>query len=148
MLRSILMGLVAGSRSMTPLAAVANAARTGKLPKDSGAHDFLASPLISAGTMALAVYELAGDKQATAPDRIITPAVIVRTVNAALAGAAVAPRDRRWLGAALAGGTAAAMAYISWRLRKRAMHGGGGQAITGFIEDSIIVPVAIAAATR
>jgi uncharacterized membrane protein len=148
MLRSILMGLVAGSRSMTPLAAVANAARTGKLPKDSGAHDFLASPLVSAGTMALAAYELVGDKQASAPDRIITPAVVVRTVNAALAGAAVAPRDKRWLGAALAGGTAAAASYVSWRLRMRAMQGGGGQAITGFVEDSIVVPAAIAAATR
>jgi uncharacterized membrane protein len=148
MLRSIMMGLVAGSRAMTPLAAVANAARTGKLPKDSAAPEFLASPLISAGTMALAAYELAGDKQATAPDRIITPAVIVRTVNAALAGAAVAPRDKRWLGAALAGGTAAAAAaYVSWRLRKRSMEG-HGQAITGFIEDAIVVPVALAAAIR
>ncbi|WP_267386843.1 DUF4126 family protein [Sphingomonas sp. GC_Shp_3] len=148
MLRSVLMGLVAGSRAMTPVAAVANAARTGKLPKDSAAPEFLASPLISASTMALAAYELAGDKQASAPDRVITPAVVVRTVNAALAGAAVAPRDKRWLGAALAGGTAAAAAYVSWRLRMRAMQGGGGQAITGFIEDAVIVPLAVAAATR
>jgi len=147
MLRSIMMGLVAGSRSMTPLAAVANAARTGKLPKDSGAHDFLASPLVSAGTMALAAYELVGDKQPSAPDRIITPAVVVRTINAAVAGAAVAPRDKRWLGAALAGGTAAASAYLSWRLRMRSMQG-HSQAVTGFIEDAVVVPAALAAAMR
>ena len=73
--------------------------------------------------------------------------MIVRSLNAAVAGAAVAPRDRRWLGAALAGGTAAAAAYASWRLRTRAMRG-RGQAITGFIEDAIVVPLAIAAVTR
>ena len=112
-----------------------------------GAPEFLASPIVSVGTTALAMYELIGDKQASAPDRIITPAVIVRTLNAAFAGAAVAPRERRWLGAALAGGTAAAAAYGSWWLRMRAMRG-GGQALTGFIEDAVVVPLAIAAATR
>lgn len=44
LIHSILMGAVAGMRSMTPLAAVANAARTGKLPADNGAPALLANP--------------------------------------------------------------------------------------------------------
>ncbi|MCF5945108.1 DUF4126 domain-containing protein, partial [Xanthomonas perforans] len=71
LIHSILMGVVAGMRSMTPLAAVANAARTGKLPADNGAPAMLANPLASAGMLALAGAELAGDKMKTAPDRIV-----------------------------------------------------------------------------
>lgn len=146
MLRSFVMGLVAGARSMTPLAAVANAARTGRLPADNGAPAWLAHPLVSAGATALAVYELIGDKQPSAPDRIIPPAVVVRSINAAFAGAMVAPRDRRWAGAALAGGTAAVAAWLTFKARLRSMDR-HSQAATGFIEDAIVVPAAIAAAT-
>ena len=91
MIRSILIGIVAGARSMTPLAVVANAARTGTLPADNGAPKFLAHPLVSLGATAIAAYEIAGDKQKSAPDRIITPAVIIRSCNAAFAGMAMAP---------------------------------------------------------
>ncbi|MCA1200064.1 DUF4126 family protein [Sphingomonas sp. R647] len=146
MLRSILLGVAAGSRAMTPLAAVANAARTGTLPRDSDAPDLLAHPLVSAGTTALAVYELIGDKQHSAPDRIITPAVVIRTLNAAFAGAMVAPRRHRWAGAAAAGATAAVASYISWRIRMKSMERNSQEA-TGFIEDALVVPAAIAAAT-
>lgn len=147
MIRSILLGLVAGARSMTPLAVVANAARTGRLPADSAAPAFLAHPLVSAGTMALAVYELVGDKQKSAPDRIIPPAIVVRSLNAGFAGAMVAPRDKRWTGAALAAGTAALASWITWKARMRAIES-YGQTKTGFVEDAIVVPLAIAAATR
>jgi uncharacterized membrane protein len=146
MLRSILIGLAAGARSMTPLAVVANAARAGTLAQSGSAPRFLSHPLVSLGTMGLAVYELVGDKQKSAPDRIIPPAVIVRSINAAFAGAVVAPRDRRWAGAALAGVTAAAASWLTWKARMRAMRR-HGQASTGFVEDALVVPAAIAAAT-
>lgn len=147
MIRSILLGLVAGARSMSPLAAVANAARTGRLPSGAAAPGFLSHPLVSVGTTALAVYELAGDKQKSAPDRIIAPAVVVRSLNAAFAGAMVAPRDRRWAGAAVAAGTAALASWLTWRARIGAIDR-YGQTATGFVEDAIVVPLAIAAATR
>lgn len=146
-IRAMLLGAVAGARSMTPLAAVANAARTKRLPKHSDAPDFLASPLVSMGTMALAIYEVVGDKQPSAPDRIITPAVVVRTFNAAVAGAAIAPRKHRLVAAAVAGTTAVAMSWFSWKVRLLAMRS-HGQTSTGFVEDALAVPVAIAASTR
>jgi uncharacterized membrane protein len=145
MIRSFLIGLTAGARAMTPLAAVANAARTGRLPADNGAPAFLAHPWVSLGTMGLAVYELVGDKQRSAPDRIIPPAVVIRSLNAAFAGAAVAPRDRRLAAAAVAGATAALVSWISWKARMKSMER-HSQALTGFIEDAIVGPATIAAA--
>lgn len=146
MLRSILIGLAAGARAMTPLAVVANAARTGTLPADNGAPKFLAHPLVSLGATAVAAYEFVGDKQKTAPDRIIVPAVIIRSFNAAFAGMAMAPRKDRFAAAAVAGGTAALASYITFAARMRAMNG-GRQASTGFIEDALVMSTAIAAAT-
>jgi uncharacterized membrane protein len=145
MIRSFLLGLSGGARAMTPLAAVANAARTGRLPADSAAPAWLAHPAVSLGTLALASYELVGDKQPSAPDRIIEPAVIVRGLNAAFAGAMVAPKGRRWLGAAIGGTTAVLAAALTFSLRMQAMHQ-HSQAATGFAEDALVVPLAIAAA--
>ncbi|NYT39629.1 DUF4126 family protein [Sphingomonas sp. R-74633] len=145
MIRSVLMGLAAGARAMTPLAVVANAARTGKLPADNGAPRFLAHPIISLGTTALAAYELVGDKQKTAPDRIITPAVIIRSWNAAFAGMAMAPRKHRFAAGAIAAGTAAVASYLTYTARMRAMNG-EHQISTGLVEDALTVSAALAAA--
>jgi uncharacterized membrane protein len=144
MLRSVLMGIVAGSRSMMPLAMVANAARTGKLPPDNGAPRFLAHPLVSLGTTALAVYELVGDKQKSAPDRIIPPAVVIRSLNAAFAGMALAPRRQRFAAAALTGATAVIASYITFAARMRAMQD-HDRVSTGFAEDAMVVATALAA---
>lgn len=145
MIRSVLMGLAAGARAMTPLAAVTNAARLGKLPKDSDAPRWLAHPLASAGAAALAAYELAGDKQATAPDRIITPAVIVRSANAAFAGAMLAPRKHRFAAAAIAGATAVLASYATFAARMHAMDG-EHRITTGVAEDALTVSSAVIAA--
>ncbi len=145
MLRAMMMGFVAGARSMTPLAVVANAARTNTLPEDNGAPAWLAHPLVSAGTMALAVYEMVGDKQKSAPDRIIPPAVVIRSMNAAFAGMAVSPRNERFAGAAVAGATAALASYATFALRMLAMRR-GGQSSTGAVEDVVALSGAVAAA--
>jgi uncharacterized membrane protein len=145
MIRSVLMGLAAGARAMTPLAVVANAARTGRLPEDNGAPRFLAHPLVSAGTTALAAYELVGDKQASAPDRIITPAVVIRSWNAAFAGMAMAPRQHRFAAGAIAAATAALASYATHAARMRAMNG-KRQIATGLVEDVLTVSVATTAA--
>ena len=57
----------------------------------------------------------------------------------------VVPRNRRWAGAAIAGGTAAIASWLTWKARMRSMQR-HSQAATGFIEDAIVVPTAIAAA--
>ena len=104
MLSSFLMGLIGGQRAMTPLATVAVAAARGELPADNGAPRLLSHPLVAAGTVALAIAEMAGDKQKTAPDRIVPIGLAARLVTSAIAGAALAPKRRRLLGAAVGGG--------------------------------------------
>ncbi len=137
------MGLVGGQRAMTPLAMVAVAGARGELPADSGIPRLLTHPLAAAGATLLAVGEMAGDKQKTAPDRIVPIGLIARFATSAIAGMALAPRDRRWLGAAVGGVTAVIASYPGWRARCAAMED-YGQTATGFAEDAAVLAGAAA----
>lgn len=136
MIHSFLIGLVAGARSLTPLAAVSDAARRGALPADNGAPAFLGHPLTSAGAKALAAGELWGDKLKSAPDRIVPAGMIARLATGAIAGAALAPRRHARLGALLGAGAAVGAAYLSFGARVRAMRR-YGQTATGLAEDGL-----------
>ena len=146
MLASFLMGLVGGQRAMTPLAAIAVAAARGDLPADNGAPRLLAHPLAAGAVTLLAVGEMAGDKQPTAPDRIVPIGLAARFATSAIAGMALAPRKQRWLGAAVGGVTAVIASYPGWRARCSAMER-WSQARTGFVEDAVVLAGA-AAITR
>ena len=145
MIRSFLIGLVAGQRGMTPLAAIATATRRREIPVTLPLQGLLLDPTIAAGTALLAAAEMAGDKMKTAPDRIVPIGLAVRSVTAAYAGAALAPKDKRAIGAAVAVGTALASSYIGWRLRCAAMRR-YGQTATGFVEDAIVLGSGLAIA--
>ncbi|MCW1430209.1 DUF4126 domain-containing protein [Novosphingobium sp. JCM 18896] len=146
MIRSFLIGLVAGQRGITPLAAVATATRSGEIPVVLPLQGLLRNPVIAAGTAALAAAEMAGDKMKTAPDRIVPIGLLVRSITSAYAGAALAPRGRRGLGAAVAVGTALASSYVGWRLRCAAMRR-YGQTATGFVEDAAVLAGGLAVAS-
>ncbi|MDP9096518.1 MAG: DUF4126 family protein [Pseudomonadota bacterium] len=143
MLASFLMGLIGGQRAMTPLATVAVAASRGNLLPDNGAPRLLTHPLVAAGAVALAIGEMAGDKQKTAPDRIVTIGLAARFLTSAIAGASLASNRQRWLGAAIGGTTAVLASYPGWRARMAAM-ARYGQTPTGLIEDAIVVAGAVA----
>lgn len=143
MLRSILIGLVAGQRGITPLAAIAQATARGDLPVQLPLQRLFLFPPITAGTTALAAAEMAGDKMNSAPDRIVPEGLLVRSTTSAYAGAALAPRNKRALGAALAVGTALASSYVGWRIRCAAMKR-YRQTPTGLVEDAIVATGAMA----
>ena len=143
MLASFLMGLVGGQRALTPLATTSVALWRGEVAAQSGLQRLLGHPLVAAGAVALAVAEMAGDKQKSAPDRIVPIGLAARFVSTAIAGAALAPRDQRWLGAAVGGLTAVASSYFGWRARVAAMER-YGQAATGFVEDAAVLAAAAA----
>lgn len=142
LLHSTLMGAIAGMRAMTPLATVANAARNGELPAGNGAPALLAGPLVSAGVLALAAGELAGDKMASAPDRIVPAGMVARIATGAIAGVSLAPRGQRPLAAALGATAAIGAAYLTFALRVRAMER-FGQTVTGAIEDAVALGGAV-----
>ena len=145
MLRSILIGLVAGQRGMTPLAVVAGAARRGALPADAPLGELMATPLIATGAVAMAAAEMAGDKMKTAPNRTIVPGLLVRAVTAAYAGAALAPREERTRAALAASATAVASSFVGLALRLRAMER-WGQTATGAVEDALVLGGGLAVA--
>ncbi|MBB4153881.1 putative membrane protein [Sphingomonas jinjuensis] len=141
MLRSILIAATAGARALTPLAAVANAARARQLPADSGIPPLLANPLIATGILAIAGGEMAGDKMKSAPDRIIAPGLVGRTLTGAVAAMAFAPKDRRVTAAALGAATAIVSSFVTFRARQWAMRR-WGQTATGAVEDAIVLGIA------
>lgn len=143
MIHSLLIGMVAGMRSMTPLAAVTGAAWRGTLPGGHGAPALAGHPLAAAAGLALAAGESIGDKWRGAPDRITAPGLAARVFTGAVAGAALAPKAER-TGAALAGALGAVVGgYLSWAARVTAIER-WGQARTGFVEDAIAAAAAAA----
>ncbi len=138
MLASFLMGLVGGQRAMTPLATVAIAGARGELQEDNGAPRLLSHPIVAAGATLLAIGEMAGDKQKTAPDRIVLIGLAARFTTSAIAGMALAPKKQRWLAAAVGGATAVVASYPGWRTRMAALHR-YGQTPTGFVEDAAVI---------
>ena len=145
MLRSILMGLVAGQRAMTPLSALAGAARCGTLPHDNAEARLMSHPLPAAGAVMMAAAEMAGDKMKSAPDRTVFLGLLARTITGGFAGAALAPPKRQLAGAALGIGAAITSSYGGLAARKWAMRR-WGQTATGFAEDAVVFAAANAIA--
>jgi uncharacterized membrane protein len=141
LIRSLLIGLVAGSRALTPLAVVGEAARRGALGRSNGAAALLGHPLVAAGAKALAAAELGGDKMHAAPDRIVPAGLAARLLTGGLAGAALAPRGSALAGAVLGAAGAIGAAYLTFDLRRRAM-ARFGQTSTGLVEDALTVGAA------
>lgn len=148
LLPSILIGGVASARSMTPMAALAGARMARRATP--GRLVLLDHPVMRAGALAMGVGELLGDKMASAPDRTVFLGMLARVISAGVAGAALAPRGRERLGAALAVAVAAPLAHLTLKARKRAM-ARLGQTRSGLIEDVLIVAAGaavVALATR
>ncbi|VXC96941.1 DUF4126 domain-containing protein [Sphingomonas sp. 8AM] len=133
MVRSMLMGAVAGARAITPLAALA-ATRGGTR-----------APVLSAGSLLLAAGELVGDKQRDAPDRIVPAGIAGRLLSGAIAGAACARRDDRVAGALVGAAAAVVASHLTFRLRAAATRR-WGQTASGLIEDGLAVASAVALA--
>ena len=150
LIHSVLMGAVGGMRAMTPLAAIANATRTGALARRRGTPRWLSAGWLSALAGALALAEMAGDKMRSAPDRTVVPGLLGRCATTAIAGAALAPRRRRRVGAVLAAATSVGAAFATLALRRRVMRH-AGQVRSGAFEDAIAAAAAVlivAAAAR
>ena len=145
MIRSILIGLIAGQRAMTPLSIVAGEAAKGRIGADMPGAALLSHPVVQAGAVTLAAAEMAGDKMKTAPDRTVIAGLTARSLTSAFAGAALAKPGQRRAGAALAVAAAIASSYAGLALRKRAMRR-FGQTATGFVEDAALVAGGLAVA--
>ena len=141
--RGALLAAVAGSRSMTPLAAVSVAAWRGVLPRNNGAPAALAHPAVVVGAMALAAGELWGDKLESAPDRIVPAGLAARAVTGAIVGMSMAPRSYRAIAAVGGAAIAISTSFPTFAGRMRAMQS-HGQTPTGLVEDALVLLATIA----
>lgn len=142
MIHSLLIGLVTGLRSMSPLAIVCEAARRDLLPRN-GAPEIIGTPLVAGGMGALAVGELAGDKWDKAPDRIVPLGLLARIITSGVAASALAPPERRTAAVALGVAGAVVGGYVGFALRMRALRR-YGQTPSGVVEDIIAIGSALA----
>jgi uncharacterized membrane protein len=141
LLPSALIGAVASARSMTPMATLAAARLAGE--NTPGRLALLDHPLFKFGALAMGAGELMGDKMKSAPDRTVFLGLLARVMSAGIAGAALAPKGREKVGAALAVGTAVPLAYLTLQGRKKAM-AKVGQTPSGIVEDVLVVAAGIA----
>lgn len=100
LLLALLLGMVAGLRTMTPLAAVSWAAHLGVIAPAGwlGVLGYTWTPWIL--TM-LALAELVTDQLPSTPSRTVPMQFGARIVSGAICGAAVAPADALLIGAAI-----------------------------------------------
>src|ERR1700722_6059173 len=106
---AFLIGVIAGLRALTPLAAVSWAARLGWLHLENTWLAFLgfaATPYI---VSVLAIGELINDKLPKTPSRKSPPGFIARIVTGALSGAAIGATSSSWV-VGLAAGVIGAVA--------------------------------------
>jgi uncharacterized membrane protein len=103
LLLALALGVLAGLRSMTPVAVVAWAARLGRLDLDPTPVAFLGSGLAAWFFAAAALGELVADKLPFTPNRTALGPFVARLLTGALSGGALAAGA----GGSLAGGAVA-----------------------------------------
>ena len=135
---AFLIGVVAGLRALTPLAAVSWAARVGWLHLDNTWLAFLgyaATPYI---VTVLAIGELINDKLPKTPSRKAPPGFIARIVTGALCGTALAAAAPPLLVAGAIGAVAGTLGGYEFRARLvRAV--GGNDLPIALLEDAIAI---------
>jgi uncharacterized membrane protein len=141
MLLAFLLGVVAGLRAMTPLAAVSWAAHAGWIRLENTPLSFLASTAAPYITTLLALGELINDKLPKTPSRKAPPAFIVRILVGALCGAALV-----WPMGALAGAVGAVVGTLGgYEFRALLVRATGGKDLPiALLEDVIAVASAYA----
>jgi len=116
----VLIGFLAGLRSLTAPAATSWAAHLGWL-KLQGSLALIGSVYAVALFTLLALGELAADKWPKLPDRTSVPGLVARILTGGLAGACVAAGagESAWLGAVLGAAGGIAGAFAGYHARKR-----------------------------
>lgn len=141
-LQSVLIGVIAGMRSMSAPALVSNhLADKQSTEVENSPFKFLASENVSNTLKVLAVGEMIADKTPFIPDRISPAPLIARAVSGALCGASLctAEKESAEVGAISGGLAAIGSAYAFYYLRKGLGEEGIPDLLLGFIEDAVAI---------
>jgi len=141
---SLLIGVTAGLRALTPLAAVSWAARLGHLMLGNTWLAFLgyaATPYI---TTVLALGEIVNDKMPKTPSRKAPPSFVIRTVMGALTGAAVGASTGSLIIGLIAGAVGAVAGTLGgYEFRSALAKAFGKDLPAALIEDAITIALAV-----
>ena len=138
---AFLIGVIAGLRALTPLAAVSWAARLGWLHLENTRLAFLgfaATPYIFS---VLAIGELINDKLPKTPSRKAPPGFIARIITGSLCGAACGAASESLIGGLVAGAIGAAVGTLGgYEFRVRLVRAIGGKDLPiALLEDAIAI---------
>ena len=140
LLLSVLIGIIAGLRSMTAPAAVSWAARAGWLNLTSTGLAFLGSALTPWILTALALAELVADKLPTTPSRKAPPGFGARIVTGAFSGAALGAAGGSLVTGAIAGAIGAVIGtFAGHASRARLAASFGRDRPAALIEDAVAI---------
>lgn len=143
------MGVIAGLRAFTPVAAVSWASRLGRLQLDNTGLAFLgyaATPYIAT---VLALFELVNDKLPKTPSRKIPPQFIARIVTGGFGGAAIGLANQSLAAGAVAGAAGALIGTLGGaQIRYKLAKAFGNDLPAALLEDAIAVLGALLIVTR
>ena len=144
---AILIGVVAGLRSLLAPAVVAWAVRLGALHVEGTWLAFLGRTWVTWLFTVPAILELIGDQLPTTPSRTEPVPFAARLASGALSGAAIGADRGHWVAGAVAGFAGAALGTLGGHAaRARLAAAFGRDRPAAFLEDAIAIVGAVAAA--
>ena len=149
--RAILLGMATGIRSMTPLAMLGWAARSGRMElPDRVPYTWLALPRVSNALLAAAGGEMVADKLPFVPSRTTRGPLMVRMAIGAVAGGLAFKADDSSVSlGAVTGGLAAAWgAFAGLSVRMQLTQSGMPPVLAALLGDGLAVALASTAALQ
>jgi len=142
---ALLIGVVAGLRTMTAPAAISWAAHLGRLDLGETPLAFLGYAFTPYILTLLAAAELVADQLPSTPSRKVPVQFGARIVSGALCGAAIGIPDGQWLGGLLAGAVGAVLGTLGgYEFRSRLVAATGGRDLPiALLEDAIAIGAAL-----
>lgn len=142
---ALIIGVVAGLRSLTPLAIVAWAAHLGRLNLAESGLGFIGSTIAVIIVSILAIAELIGDKLPMTPKRTALPPLLARIVSGGFCGACICAAAAQSIPAGCALGAIGAVigAFAGYEIRRRIVSGlGVKDFVVAVIEDLVAIGAA------
>jgi uncharacterized membrane protein len=141
----LILGITAGLRAATPLAAVSIGAWLGWIDLSATWAGFLSNPITVVVLVIFAVLELIGDQLPKTPSRKSPPAFAGRMVTGALVGVLLELSTGGWLVGCLAGVVGAILGTLGGYEARRWLAARFGRDLpAALIEDAVAVVVALA----
>lgn len=137
---ALLIGIIAGLRTMTAPAAVAWATHLGRLDLGGTWLAFLGNVWVRWILTALALVELVVDQLPSTPSRTVPVQFGARILTGALSGAGVGAAGGSWVGGLLAGAVGAVVGTLGGRaFRARLAAAFGSDRPAAFVEDAVAI---------